>query len=159
MKKQVLAVCLMIFMTFFGCAVEEDPFLLLRGSYAAEVEGMLHEVAFAAKIERACSEDGALLTVTFYAPDALRDTKLIQEKEGTVSLCYDRVRVVTDQGMWHDLLCLFDAEGHVTDIFLNEEGRSVIVGEDFSIELLSGGIPYHVQRGNVQARVIAFEKR
>lgn len=161
MKKRVILLLLLLCLLLTGCHTgETDSFAALRASYTAEVEGELEGMHFCALVEAGerSAEELLPVTVTFYAPDELIDTKIMRKADGEIVAFSGNTTVTVSKNAFLALLCLLEPCDEIKEISLNDEGRSVVKGEGFFAEFLPDGTPYRVQREGVTARIIRFEK-
>ncbi len=160
MRKSFLLCLAVLCLLLAGCATDTDPFAVLRGSYAAEVEGMLCDVPFCALVEADRAAGGlAPVTVTFYAPSSLSGTKVKRGADGVIYLSYGDVEVIENGAAFQELFLIFEPLSSVSEIALNEAGRSVVTGEEGRMEFLPDGVPYGAERGDVSIRFIRFEQK
>lgn len=157
-KRALSALLLAAFLLLSGCARHTDWFAPFRGAFEAEIEGKWHDVAFSASIkaEKAPEEGAREVTVTFYAPNAWRDTVLTQASDGKVTLTVGELSVSGES--FAEIFSLFPATGEVTAVSLDEEGHTVVTGEDFSLTFLADGTPYRAECGALSATVVRFER-
>ena len=146
-----------------GCTTaREDYFAPLRAPYRAQIEGKLHGVDLCAElVADTAREDGArALTLTFYAPEALVDTTLSQDADGTLCLCAGELAL---QGAAAQrllpLLTILPSGGEIRGVSLTEQGHTRIQGADFLLDLLPDGTPYRVQTAVAEVTVVSFEAR
>jgi hypothetical protein len=143
-----------------ACDRGEDVLTPFRGAYRADLAGKLHGVAFGAVLE-ADTPDGEgarVLTLTFYAPEALSGTVVTQEKDGTLSMATGGVAVkgVHAKGFL-PLLAILPTEGEIERIETDGEGHSVVTGKDFTLTLTRDGTPIAAGNAEVSATIIRFD--
>ena len=106
----------------------------------------------------AAREDGArALTLTFYAPEALADTTLTQDADGTLHLQTGSLVLegAAAQRM-APLLTLLPSSGEVQGVSLTDQGHTRVQGKDFVLDFLPDGTPYRVQTATAEITVVSF---
>lgn len=156
------------FLTLLGtvlgaCTPHTDYFEPFRGAFEAEVEGELNGEAFAARLlAQAAPTNGGYreVTVTFYAPEALKGTEARRAADGCVTLSSGGVEVkdARAEGL-HALFDLFPVSGEVSGVELTAEEHTKVTGKGFALTFLADGTPLAVEASDVRAKVVRFEKR
>ena len=157
MKKFVCLLLLAGFLFLFGCARGEELLLSpFSGACRAQLRGSFRSLAFEALLEldAPTSTGERTATLTFYAPQTLRGTTLVQTVAGEVLLCSGEVRV--DGSALAPLLGVFAHTGEVSTISL-DNGKTRVTGADFCMEFLSDGTPSRVERDALCAEILSFE--
>ena len=162
MKNRAIAVAalfLALLSALFGCARHTDWLEVFRPAFEAEIDGSWHDQPFSALVaaEKAPAEGAREVTVTFYAPKELAGTVLKQAGDGTVTLTAGELTLQTDA--FDDIFTLFPAAAEVSEVTLTDEGHTALLGEGFSLTLLSDGTPYRATRGALSVTVVRFESK
>ena len=159
MKRIFCLVLIFALVACAGCSVKKaDFFDVFRGTYTAEVEGTLYDVAFSAKIEMGAQGEGgcAPATITFYAPDALSGTVITRAQDGRVTVESGGLLASDMGGVGAALFSLFPIAGEVTHTEVTDEGRTRLLVEGVEIEFLADGTPYSVKAEDVTVTVIKW---
>ena len=147
---------------FSACTPHTDYFEPFRGSFTAEVEGTMNGEPFTAELHAAAAPtDGGSreVTVTFYAPEALKGTEARRSADGRITLTSGDV-VIEDaraEGL-NALFDLFPYQGEVLDVELCEDEHTKLTGAGFALTFLANGTPLAVETPAVTANVVRFEK-
>jgi hypothetical protein len=147
---------------FGACTPHTDYFEPFRGSFTAEVEGTMNGEAFTAELRAAAApEDGGTreVTVTFYAPEALKGTEATRSADGRITLTSGGVVIENAKaGGLCALFDLFPLSGEVLEVELCEDEHTKLTGAGFALTFLSDGTPLAVETSAVTANVVRFEK-
>jgi hypothetical protein len=158
-----IVLALLLLCAFFtACAPHTDYFEPFRSAFEAEVQGSLNGVAFTALLQaKAAPEAGGSreVTVTFYAPEALKGTEARRSADGNVTLSSGEV--IVEEASARGLGALFDLfplAGAVSGVELTAEEHTKVTGEGFVLTFLASGAPLAVETPTVTAKVVHFEK-
>lgn len=157
MKKIVCLLLLAALLSLLGCARGEASLLSpFSGACRAQLRGSFRSLAFEALLELGAptSTGERTATLTFYAPQTLQGTTLVQTDGGEVLLCNGEVRV--DGSALAPLLGVFAHTGEVSAVSL-ENGKTRVTGADFCMEFLPDGTPSRVERDALSAEILSFE--
>ena len=165
MKTKVVGIVLALLLLcafFTACAPHTDYFEPFRSAFEAEVQGSLNGGAFRALLQaKAASADGTSreVTVTFYAPEALKGTEARRSADGRITLSSGGV--VIEDARADGLGALFDLfplAGAVSGVELTAEEHTKVTGEGFVLTFLASGTPLAIETPTVTAKVVRFEK-
>ena len=162
-KNGALLLCALLLLASLSACMPEDGdyFAPFRGQFEAEVSGEWQSTAFAARVAASApDESGArVMTLTFYAPDALCGGVLARDAAGTLTLSAGELSLPLDERAaqgYGALFDLFPTAGEVQSV-TRENGNIRLNGMGFSLSFAADGTPLAAENATARVEITAFE--